>query len=224
MRVLVVEDEEKLRRNLERFLVYQKYSVDTASDGTTGLDLALGEEYDIIILDIGLPDLNGIELCREVRQEDVHTPILMLTSRDTTEDKVTGLDAGADDYLVKPFSLDELLARIRALLRRHSGNAKPILELDSLSLNPVTHEVKRGDALLRLSAKEFALLEYLLRHQGQIISKQTLLEHVWGNEIDPFSKVIDVYIGYLRTKIDRHFPQERPLLHTTRGLGYQLRV
>jgi DNA-binding response OmpR family regulator len=224
MRILIVEDEDKLRHNLSLYLRHQKYSIDEASDGEEGLELALVEDYDLIILDLGLPKLSGIEVCQQIRAEEVNTPILMLTARDTVDDKISGLDAGADDYLIKPFSLEELSARIRALLRRKSTDKSPILSLDTLTLDPVTHQVTRAGSNLSLSAKEYSLLEYLLRHVNQIISKQILLEHIWGSEIDPFSKVIDVYIGYLRNKIDRDFPEEKPLIHTTRGMGYQLRI
>lgn len=223
MRILLIEDEEKLRRNLKLFLVDQKYSVDEAENGEIALEKVIGDEYDCMIMDVGLPDIDGLALCSTIREENITTPILLLTARDTTEDKVKGLDAGADDYLTKPFSLDELLARIRALMRRQSNTRKPLLSSGALSMNPVTHEVLRSDIPIRLSAKEYALLEYLLRHKGEIVSKQNLLEHVWGGEVDPFSKVIDVYIGYLRNKIDTHFANEEPLLITIRGLGYQLK-
>lgn len=222
MRILIVEDEIKLQQNLKKIFTSEKWAVDTASDGEVGLELALVESYDCIILDIGVPKFSGIEICQQLRSESISTPILMLTARDTLEDKIMGLDSGADDYLIKPFSIDELLARVRALIRRQSNQTSPILSVADLSLDPVSHQVKRHDTTIQLSAKEHALLEYLMRHQNQIISKQILLEHVWGSHVDPFSKVIDVYIGYLRNKIDRAFPDQPPLIKTVRGMGYQI--
>lgn len=222
MRILIVEDEEKLASSLKKILESESYAVDTAPDGELGLDMALSEDYDLIILDLGLPKMDGVAVCRELRAEGVDKPVLMLTARDSIKDKTGGLDTGADDYLVKPFVLEELLARIRSLLRRSGGTKEIILKSGSLIVDPVSKSVSRAGKEIRLTAKEFGLLEYLMRRKGQIIGKQQLLEHVWDMNADPFSNVVDVYIGYLRNKIDKEFPKEKPLITTFKGMGYKI--
>lgn len=222
MRILLIEDETKLAKSLKKALETESYAVDLALDGKTGYDMAFGEEYDLIILDLGLPTMSGLEIAKQVRGEKVNTPILMLTARDTLKDKIQGLNTGADDYLVKPFEFEELLARIRALLRRGQKEPETVYQIDNLTLDPVAKTVKRAGKEITLSAKEYALLEYLLVNHGQIISKEQLIDHVWDMELDPFSKVIDVYIGYVRNKVDKAFPQEKPLIHTIKGMGYKI--
>lgn len=221
MRLLLVEDELKLAASLTKVLQGQGYAVDVFNDGQQGYFQAATENYDLILLDIGLPTMDGLQICTALRQEGNSTPILMLTARDDTADKIVGLDGGADDYLVKPFQVDELLARIRSLLRR--GKSDPvILKVGSLQLNPATKQVSRQDTIIDLSAREYALLEFFMRHPKHILSKQQLLDHVWGGEVDPFSNVIDVYMGYLRNKIDRPFPDQPALITTVKGLGYKI--
>ena len=184
--------------------------------------MAYGEEYDLIILDLGLPGIDGIELARTLRKEKITTPILMLTARDSTKNKVEGLDAGADDYIVKPFEFDELLARIRSLLRRGKTNPDTVFQIDNLILSPESKIVTRDDKQINLSAKEYALLEYMMRNSEKILTKQQIIDHVWDIDTDPFSNVIDVYIGYLRHKIDRAFPKDKPLIKTIKGMGYKI--
>ncbi|SRR5258708_5769849 len=222
MRILLIEDERKLALSLKKALEAESYAVDVYFDGEEGYNTASVENYDIIILDIGLPTLDGLTISKKLREDKIKTPILMLTARDTLNDKITGLDSGADDYLVKPFNFEELLARIRALLRR--GNAEPelVYTIESLTLDPQSHIVKRSGKAITLSAKEYGLLEFLIRHKQQIISKSQIMDHVWDMEVDPFSNVVDVYIGYLRNKIDKAFPKETPLLYTVKGIGYRI--
>lgn len=222
MRLLLVEDEEKLANSLKKALETESYAVDLAKDGQEGYELGFGEEYDLIILDLGLPKMDGLTLAKEIRKEKVETPILMLTARDTTSDKVTGLDSGGDDYLVKPFEFEELLARIRSLLRRGQTDTSLEYQVDNLTLNPATKIVKRAGKEINLSAKEYALLEFLMRHSKQIVTKGQIIDHVWDMELDPFSNTVDVYIGYLRSKVDRTFPKETPLVKTIKGLGYKI--
>jgi two-component system, OmpR family, copper resistance phosphate regulon response regulator CusR len=222
MRILIIEDEQKLAKTVKTVLEAERFTVDLSGDGEDGFHKASTEDYDLILLDVGLPKKNGFEVCRDLRHEGVTTPVIMLTARDAMEDKIEGLDTGADDYVVKPFSFDELLARMRALIRRNTQPAQTVLAAGNLTLEPSGHLVMRSGKVIDLSAKEYALLEYMLRHKNQIVSKQTLLDHVWGSHIDPFSKVIDVYIGYLRKKIDLAFPDEPALIHTTRGMGYKI--
>lgn len=222
MRILIVEDEVKLAGSLKKALGAMRYTVDLAYDGAEGYEAAGIENYDLIMLDWNLPSLSGVEICRQLRQDGLTTPIIMLTARDALQDKITGLDQGADDYIIKPFELEELLARIRSLLRRQTTPDKVDLEVAGLKLDPLLRLVTRDGREIKLSAKEYALVEYFLRHPNQIISKSDLLDHVWGNEVDPFSNVIDVYIGYLRKKIDKNFPNSPALVHTIKGLGYRL--
>jgi DNA-binding response OmpR family regulator len=221
MRILVVEDEKKIAAAIASGLKMEKYAVDIEYDGDSGLGSALNEDYDVMIIDRMLPgNLEGLELCREIRKAGIHTPILLLTARGQIRDKVDGLNAGADDYLVKPFSFDELLARIRALLRRPKETTTNLLSSDDLSLDTVTYEVHRAGKPISLSAKEYALLEYMMRNQGRILNKDNIIAHVWNFDADVLPNTVEVYIGYLRNKIDKPF-DSKPLIHTLRGFGYK---
>jgi DNA-binding response OmpR family regulator len=222
MRVLVVEDEHRLARLLRRVLEEERYTVDEAHDGIAGEDMARAGEYDAIVLDVMLPGRPGTAVCHNLRQERVNTPILMLTARDALEDRVNGLDAGADDYLTKPFAFAELLARLRAITRRRNAEvASPRLELDDLMMDVVRHEVRRNGTLIELTPREYALLEYLLRHPGQVLTRTQILANVWRYDAYLTSNAVDTYVHYLRDKVDRG--HERRLLHTVRGVGYVLR-
>jgi heavy metal response regulator len=221
MRILIVDDEENLVNALYKALKEEGYSVDTAQDGLEGLEYAKMNVYDVIILDIMLPGMDGVKVLENLRNDGINTPVLMLTAKDATEDKVKGLDAGADDYLTKPFELSELMARIRALLRRQSNTKSPILKVADLELNTLTRQVKRGDKEISLTSKEFALLEYMMRNAGRVLTRSQIADHVWDYEFDGFSNIIDVYIRYLRKKIDDGF--ENKLIHTIRGSGYCLK-
>jgi DNA-binding response OmpR family regulator len=218
MRILVIEDEVKLANAIKRALELQNYAVDVANDGTKGYDLAAGEEFDLIILDIMLPGMDGITICRQIREDGIHTPVLMLTAKGQISDKVTGLDIGADDYMVKPFSFEELFARIRALIRRPKQTSRSVLKVKDLSLDTVKFKVKREDQTIHLSAKEFAILEYLLRNKNTIISRDQLVAHVWEYDTNVIPTVVEVHIKHLRDKIDTPF--QSPLIHTVRGKGY----
>lgn len=223
MRILIVEDERKIAAYLKRGLEEQGYAVDAAFTGREALDWAASAPYDLIVLDILLPEMDGIAVCQALRKQGIRAPILMLTARDTVEDRVAGLDAGADDYLVKPFALKELLARLRALARRGADAPKsPILTLADLSLDTSTHRVKRAAQSIELTAKEYAILECLLRANGRVLSRNMIAEHVWNYEVFNESNVVDVYIRNLRRKIDDAFPVK--LIHTIRGAGYRLSV
>jgi DNA-binding response OmpR family regulator len=223
MHILVVDDEERLCRLLRRALEAQRHVVDVASDGETGLAAAQGGEYDLLILDLGLPDLDGIEVCRRLRGEHVGTSVLMLTARDEIEDRVIGLDAGADDYLGKPFALTELLARVRALSRRPRAEpAEPELHLADLTVDTIGFRVWRGTRPIVLSVKEFALLEFLMRHAGQVLTRQQIVDHVWRYDFEGLDTIVDTYIHYLREKIDAG--AEQRLVQTVRGVGYVLRA
>jgi DNA-binding response OmpR family regulator len=224
MRILVVEDEHKIAGAIKRGLEQEAYAVDVAYEADDGLSSALTGDYDVIILDRMLPGLiEGVEIAKEVRANGLHTPILMLTAKDQISDRVAGLNAGADDYLVKPFAFEELLARVRALLRRPQEQQGNTLVLDDLTLDTVSFEVKRAGRHLELSQKEFALLEYLLRNQNRVLSKDNLIAHVWDYDADVLPNTVEVYVGYLRNKIDRPFGGPA-LLHTVRGFGYKLGV
>ncbi|MBX7223278.1 MAG: response regulator transcription factor [Blastocatellia bacterium] len=221
MRILVVEDEPKVARFLTRGLEEEFYAVDVAHDGEAGLYLAEINHYDLIVLDWMLPKKDGLQVLQELRQRGSQTLVLLLTARDAVKDRIRGLDCGADDYLTKPFVFEELLARIRALLRRgHSGGTN-LLRVADLTLDLVTHQVTRNGTAIVLTPKEYALLEYFLRNTGKIITKTQISEHVWDEHLDPFSNVIEVYVHYLRDKVDRGFA--RPLIHTVRGVGYLLK-
>lgn len=221
MRILVVEDEHKIANAIKQGLTQENYAVDVEYDADAGLGAALNEAYDVMILDRMLPgSMEGLGICRQVREAGIHTPILLLTAKDQTRDRVEGLNAGADDYLIKPFSFEELLARIRALMRRPAATAGEVLKVADLSLDPVRYEVKRGGRSLKLSAKEFALLEYMMRNPGRVLTKESIISHVWDFDADVLPNTVEVYIGYLRNKIDKPFG--RQLIHTNRGFGYVL--
>lgn len=222
MRVLIAEDEARLADSLKRGLTEEGYVVDIASNGPDALFLGESSSFDLFILDIMLPGMDGIEVCRKLRAEKVGAPILLLTARDSVEMKVQGLDAGADDYLTKPFAFAELLARLRALTRRKRGEIAMSLQVADLVLDPLTRRVARAGRELTLTAKEYSLLECLMRHPDQVLSRAILSEKCWDESFDPFTNVIDVYINYLRSKIDRNF--EPKLIHTVRGAGYVLRT
>jgi DNA-binding response OmpR family regulator len=222
MQILVVEDEPRLARLLRRVLEAERYAVDVAIDGIQGEDLAATGGYDVIILDVMLPDRDGVTVCTNLRRQGVQTPILLLTALDAVADRVRGLDAGADDYLGKPFAVAELLARLRSLTRRRTAELAPAqLVVDGLVMDVVRHEVSRDGRRVDLSLREFSLLEYLLRHAGQVLTRTQLLEGVWGYEADLTSNLVDAFVHNLREKIDRGY--DRKLLHTVRGVGYTLR-
>lgn len=222
MRILIIEDEHKIASSLKRGLEQEAYSVDVAYTGTDGYDLASAEEFDLILLDIMLPGMDGIEICKRLREDKVHTPILMLTAKGETRDKITGLNTGADDYLAKPFPFEELLARIRALLRRPTNIIPFMLECDNLILDTVGFKVTRGKKQILLSKKEFALLEYLMRNKNIVLSKDKILEHVWSYDSDVLPNTVEQYIRYLRNKIDTPFSSSPTLVKTIRGFGYAL--
>jgi two-component system, OmpR family, response regulator len=220
MRVLLVEDEIKMSRALRRGLEQEGYAVDTALDGTDALHRATEWDYDAIVLDVMLPGLDGIEVCRRLRQAGRWAPVLMLTARDGVADRINGLDAGADDYLVKPFAFQELLARLRAQVRRGVRERPAVLTVADLALDPAAHTVTLSGRPLALSAREFALLEFLMRHAGEVVRRSTILEHVWDYNYDGLSNVVDVYVGYLRRKLEQADGQVR--IRTVRGVGYGL--
>jgi two-component system copper resistance phosphate regulon response regulator CusR len=220
MRILVVEDEPRMANVIARGLREQSYAVDVAPDGINGLYQASINDYDVIVLDVLLPHRDGYEVCRELRQRGNTTPVLMLTARATVDDRITGFDAGADDYLTKPFSFRELLARIRALLRRDSQLRPDVLEIADLLVDSASHRVVRANKEVQLTAKEYALLEYLARRRGQLVSRAEIAAHVWDDSFDPFSNTIEVYMNRLRKKIDGDHATK--LLHTRRGEGYIL--
>jgi DNA-binding response OmpR family regulator len=221
MRILVVEDERKIATYLKRGLEEQGYAVDLAFTGRDGLDWALAAPYDLIVLDIMLPEMNGVAVCQALRRDGSRVPILMLTARDTVDDRVTGLDAGADDYLVKPFALKELLARVRALTRRGTDAPKsPVLLVGDLQLDTLTHYVKRGDKPIKLTAKEYAVLECLMREPERVLTRTMIAEHVWSYDVYNQSNVVDVYIRNLRRKIDDD--ADLKLIRTVRGAGYRI--
>lgn len=221
MRILIIEDDHKIANAVKKGLEQESFAVDVSYDGKDGLGSALTHEYDIIIIDRMLPEVDGLKICEAVRKEGKHTPVLILTAKDKISDKVDGLNAGADDYLVKPFAFEELLARVRALLRRQPKVAENILKSGNLSLNTLTFEVKRGEKIINLSNKEFALLEYLMRNPGRILTKDNIIAHVWDYDADILPNTVEVYIGYLRQKIDKDQPGDE-LLKTIRGFGYKI--
>ncbi|MGE0823328.1 MAG: response regulator transcription factor [Candidatus Binatia bacterium] len=222
MHILIVEDEKKVASFIKRGLEAEHYSVAVEYDGEAGISRFFDGKYDLVILDVMLPKRDGLSVLRELRSRRIAVPILLLTARDTTEDKVAGLDQGADDYLTKPFAFEELLARVRALLRRNAPTPAVILSYTDLRLDPVTRQVTRAGKSLDLTAKEFALLEFFLRQPGRVLSRALIAQHVWGVDFDTFTNVIDVYVNYLRKKIDADF--EPKLLHTVRGAGYVLKT
>ena len=220
MRILLVEDDSRMASVIARGLREQSYAVDVAQNGNEGLYQSSINDYDLIVLDVLLPERDGFEVCRELRVRGSATPILMLTARAAVEDRITGFDAGADDYLTKPFSFRELLARIRALLRRNSRLHPDVFEIDDLIIDSASHRVSRANREIQLTAKEYALLEHLARNAGRLISRSEIAAHVWDDSFDPFSNTIEVYINRLRKKIDGTHPTK--LLHTRRGEGYIL--
>ena len=220
MRVLLVEDEQGIAGFIRKGLTESGYAIDVAPDGQQGLAYALAAEYDLIILDVMLPLLDGLAVLRALRQRGLNTPVLLLTARDAVADRVSGLDAGADDYLTKPFAFPELLARIRALLRRPPMQTDTVLCVADLYMDLAKRAVRRAERMIELSPREFTLLEYLMRHAGQVLTRTQIAEHVWNFDFDSDLKVVDVYIGYLRRKIEN--ASEPPLIHTVRGVGYRL--
>ena len=220
MRLLLVEDDVDVARFIRKGLMEQSYAVDVAGDGENALELAAVNTYDGVILDLLIPPPEGIEVCRTLRSDGMHVPILMLTARDTVEDKVAGLDAGADDYLAKPFEFRELLARIRAMLRRGGARISAVFSVGELEMDSGSHRVKVGGRPLTLTAKEYGVLEYLARNAGRIVSREEIAEHVWGQEFDPFSNVIEAYINRLRRHMEKL--SSTKFIHTVRGAGYML--
>jgi two-component system, OmpR family, response regulator len=221
MRILLVEDEIRIADFIKRGLGEEHYTVDLAATGEKALFLAETNPYDLIVLDIILPDGDGRDICRQLRSNKIRVPVLMLTARGSTEEKVSGLDSGADDYLTKPFAFEELLARIRALLRRDASVKTTFLAVADLELDQLTHKVRRSGKEITLSAKEYALLEYLMMHVNQVVTRTMISEHVWGDDFDSFTNIIDVYTNFLRNKLDKGF--KKKLIHTIRGVGYILK-
>lgn len=222
MHLLLVEDEKKVASFIQRGLEAEHYTVDVVHDGDAGLLRVFDQDYDLVILDVMLPKRNGLEVLHELRQRKLTVPVLLLTARDTVADKVAGLDRGADDYLTKPFAFEELLARVRALLRRGAPTSTSVLILADLQVDLISHQVTRAGKRIELTAKEFALLDFFIRHPGRVLSRTLIAQHVWGVDFDTFTNVIDVYVNYLRKKIDTDF--EPKLLHTVRGAGYVLKI
>jgi len=221
LRLLVIEDEKSLLKIITKRLKEEGYSVDAVTNGRDGENYIYSTDYDCIILDIMLPVVDGLTLLRRIREKKISTPFLLLTARDSIEDRVVGLDTGADDYLVKPFSFDELLARVRALLRRQKEKRDIVLSLGDLKLDTVTREVKRGDRPIELTSKEYSILEYFLKNKNRVLTKSQIAEHVWNYDFEYNSNIVEVYIRYLRRKIDEDFKNK--LIHTIRGGGYVLR-
>lgn len=223
MRVLVIEDEHKIANAIKDGLTQESFAVDVSYDGAEGLNAARYETYDVVIMDRMLPGgMDGIEICQTLRAEGKHMPILILTAKDQVRDRIAGLNAGADDYLVKPFSFEELLARINALLRRPHDALGAVLEVDGLTLDTLSHEVYRNGQLIMLSSKEFALLEYLMRNKNKVLSKNNIINHVWDFDADILPNTVEVFMAYLRSKIDKPFQNEPNLLQTVRGFGYKI--
>ena len=221
MHILVVEDEKKVASFIKRGLEEEKYSVDLAADGEEGMFMAEANPYDLILMDLMLPKMDGLAVIRELRKKGIQTPVLCLTAKDTVDDIVSGLDSGSDDYLTKPFAFAELLARVRALVRRGSKDRGAEIRFADLRLDPVAHKVWRSNKEIELTAKEYSLLEYLMRNPNQVLTRTMIAEHVWDYTFDSFTNIIDVYVNYLRKKIDKDF--EKRLIHTVRGVGYVLK-
>lgn len=221
MKILVVEDEKKVASFIKRGLKEQHYTVDVVHDGVNGLYFAENNSYDLIVLDLMLPGKDGLTICKELREKKITTPVLMLTAKDAIKDKITGLDAGADDYLTKPFDFGEFLARVRVLLRRKNDQSSTILTIADLELDQVSHKVMRAGKEIELTSTEYSLLEYLMLHVNQVVTRTMITEHVWEDDFDHFSNVINVYINYLRKKIDADFPKK--LIHSIRGTGYVMK-
>ena len=216
-----MEDEKKIADFIKRGLKEEGYAVDVAYDGEEGLFLAKTNDYDLVLLDLMLPKIDGLTICGKLKKDNVKTPVIMLTAKDTVKDKVAGLDSGADDYLTKPFAFEELLARIRAILRKRDAQAPTMLKVADLELDLITHKVTRASKEIALTTKEYSLLEYLMRNKDIIVTRTMISEHVWDIDFDTFTNVIDVYINYLRNKIDSGFDDK--LIHTVRGRGYILK-
>ncbi len=221
MRILVVEDERKVAKFLQQGLEEEHYSVDVANDGEHGSYLASAEKFDLIVLDILLPKKDGITILKELRSKRISTPVLMLTAKSSVDNKIEGLDSGADDYLTKPFAFAELLARVRSLLRRGAAEKSTVLQIADLQLDTVAHKANRAGKVIELTGKEYALLEYLMRNANRVLTRTLISEHIWNYNFDTGTNVVDVYINHLRSKIDDDF--ERKLLHTIRGVGYVLK-
>jgi len=220
MRILIVEDEHKIAGAVKKGLEQEAFAVDAVYDGDEGMDFAMSGDYDLIILDYMLPgEYNGLDIITSMRQQGLHTPVIFVTAKDATRDRISGLDAGADDYLIKPFAFEELLARVRALLRRPKETLPTILKADDLSLDLTTLRVTRADREIELTQKEFALLEYMMRNSGRILTKEAIISHVWDYDADVLPNTVEVYVGYLRHKIDKNH-KDKPLIHTRRGFGY----
>lgn len=224
MRVLVVEDEHRIANAVKKGLEQERFAVDVAYTGTDGLELAMSEEYDVIVLDRMLPGMDGLSICKELRTQKNHTPILLLTAKIQTTDRVEGLDGGADDYLIKPFAFEELIARVRALARRSSNLVADELRVGNLVLNAARFTVMRADKELQLSSKEFSLLEYLMRHAGSVVTKDQIIAHVWNYDADILPNTVEVYIKNIRKKVDEPFANQEPLIKTVRGFGYKIDV
>ena len=222
MRILIVEDDRKIANAVKKGLEQERFAVDVSYDGQDGLGQALTINYDLIILDRMLPEVDGIEICRAIRDKEIEIPILILTAKDKIADRVEGLNAGADDYLVKPFAFEELLARVRALLRRPKNVNDNKLQVGDLLMNPEKFEIKRCNKKIELSSKEFALLEYMMRNPNRILTKNNIIEHVWDYDADILPNTVEVFIGYLRNKIDKPFKKQKPMIETVRGFGYRL--
>jgi len=222
MRILLIEDDHTIARAIKKGLEQETWAVDVAHDGIVGFDLASSESFEVIILDLMLPGMDGTTLCKKLRSQKIHTPILMLTAKGQVEDRVEGLNSGADDYLPKPFAFVELLARVKALTRRPQMQTETSLSVGDLSLNTQSFEVMRGGKPIILSRKEFALLAYLMQHAGKILTKEAIINHVWEYDSDILQNTVEVYIGYLRQHVDRAFPKKTPLIQTVRGFGYKI--
>jgi len=222
MRILVVEDEHRIAQTIKKGLSQERYAVDVAYDGSAGYDLASTEDYDVLILDRMLPEMSGMEVCKKLRKNGNHTPILMLTAKSQTADKIDGLDAGADDYLTKPFSFEELLARIRALSRRPKQSLNTKISIKDLTLDRKTFQIFRENKTIQLSGREFSILEYLMRSRGKVISKKQIIDHVWDFEADVLPNTVEVTIRNIRNKIEKPFTNKGLIIKTVRGFGYKI--
>lgn len=223
MQILLVEDDEKIANFLRRGLIEESYAVDIAHDGDEALYKFDINEYDLMVLDLMIPQIDGIKVCQKIRQKNTHLPILILTAKDSVDDKISGLDAGADDYVTKPFSFTEVAARIRALIRRGNKADPPVLTIDNVKLDPATRTARRGDKIIQLTAREYALLEYFMRYPNRLLTKTQILEHVWDYNYDGLSNIVETYVKYLRKKLQTS-NTDKELIHTLRGSGYIMKV